>query len=119
MKCYVSGRTGAVQLYEFGGNVSLPLDQEVFAKFVLRAGEDKQHQAIMNDLRELDADLRAKQEDARRAVTDYSEGFKVDGDVAQLQLVFREADYAMMGRLLDKTRSGLRILEEIRKEYED
>lgn len=118
MKCYVSGQNEPVKLYSFGEQVVLPLTQEVFAKFILRAGEDEEHRSIMADIKVMAEDLEAQEREIRAAINDWSDGFKVEGDLAQMQVDYRKNDLALLQRLHDKAISGLRILNDIKREYE-
>lgn len=116
MKCFVSGETEGVQKFSFGTMVTLPLTQEVFAKFILRAKEDEQHIEIMNKIRPLCDELEELEVSVNAALSDASRGANAS-DLDTLQLAFRRKDVDLLNLLYDKAESGLRILNEIRREY--
>lgn len=120
MKCFVSGvRVHPTSpLYVFGESVVLPLSQQVFAKFILAAESNPEHKEIMSKIAAKIDQINAQKEKLRVS----SLKLKADIDVpdfANQQLSITKLENELNSLMMDKAISGVAILEEIHKEYNE
>ncbi len=143
LTCYATGKTEGLQFYCFGSrdHVRLALSQDAFAHFIIRAGKDDVHQEIMRDLREINDklnDFSARAANSMISMFDnataskltklHSEGtttesLDIDGEFTYDAYIEASMERAilldkMQNLLTQKAESSVRILRQIKKDYE-
>lgn len=116
VRCYVTGKKkneSALNSYYFGSeaHVVLTLSQEVFAHFIIRAGKDTMHQQIMKELREANDNI----DDFlnKNPLPPLDDDEYIDASIEKSILVDKMANL-----LTQKAESGVRILRQMKKDYE-
>ena len=113
VKCYVTDKAVGLNLYYFGSenHVRLALCQEAFAHFILRAGNDPMHKEIMRDIEEaIDA---VADVDDRWDLTEKNTDSRIDISIERAMKMD-----TLTKLLTQKCESGVRILRQLKKEYE-
>lgn len=122
MICYVTGEPVSTRdTYYFGSeaHVILRLTQPSFAHFVIRAGKDVMHKQIMADIKQVCDDT-----DAFKAKELQSASLKPDNTDTYIDAAIDRAIRAdkldgRLGNLLtQKCESGIRILRQMKKEFD-
>jgi len=113
-QCYITGRPkNETECYYFGSEtrVLLRLTQEAFAHFIIRAGRDTMHKQIMDDIKTNAEGIKAFSQEFPEAPTD------VDTYIdAAIKLAILTDEREKL--LTQKCESGVRILRQMRKDYQ-
>jgi hypothetical protein len=110
--CYVTAKPG-VQLYEFGGHVTIPLTQFAFAHFVLRANANSKHMSCIPKMLNLERTITGLLEGVR---DDFQNGSCYEGTV-DAQIEAGRLDLEKLSLLAEKARSGVDIVNQLREEF--
>lgn len=113
-QCYVTGRPkNETECYYFGSEsrVLLRLTQEAFAHFIIRAGKDTMHKQIMSDIQENANTIKAFTQEFPECPTDAD----IYIDAAIKSAILSDEREKL---LTQKCESGVRILRQMRKDYQ-
>lgn len=123
--CYVTGIPTTHQTF-YGGQVYLKVSQDAFAHFIIRAGKDPSHRAIVERVTALADEYEHYQDEhlaGQRGFMDDQgnitsiEGLDNDSYIAlALQIGHYKAQIATL--MQEKAVSGIRILRQMREDYQ-
>ncbi len=120
--CYVTGASQEyIQPYSFGDSIILPLTQEAFAHFVIRAKKCPIHETIMQKLKKNYDDgqvivAKYKPKKGSFSVLDTKPTLNDDSFI-DTQLAATKVDAEHIALLSEKAHSGIRILRAMRDQY--
>lgn len=122
--CYITGTPTSHETF-YGERVFLPVSQEAFAHFVIRAGKDAEHVSIMARIKDF-AERRKNFEDeylaGQNGLINGQDHILSLEDVDQesyIDIAIKQARFntELSGLLTEKAESGIRILKVMKTDY--